>query len=635
MDIAVDDLKKVFGDSFFDNISKLVGNVNDIHDILTGNKSINTPDKQRNLYHRLDDPLISSKHTEQKQTPQTTSDTVTGKKDEKDNKGIISAFSKVASTLIDIPRSDKKDTSLKAVYSNQAKELEQHARFKILLEDVLNYELTSFYDEYLKPSWDKTNNTLDKICHLLESGFKGTGSGADPKKGIWNFLDDLLKDWFALKAAGGALGLLRKLLGVKEKGIKNAEEENRLAEEEETRIKEKSRAAIDDEKLINEEAKLNELRKNALSKRATAESLNDSIAEASIENRKAAAERNKAFQEYQKYEGELIEKGIIEDANLLDLKKQAVLAEKEFNTSHEKVIELQTTRDNLLRDAAQADIDAAKIHMTKVTSGSTSTEAAQTAGEAVEASTKNIAKFAKYAEAAETISKTARVLGPVALALSAGAEYLQGEAEFKKIDAMKKAGQISAEEARMQGADVVGGRSGKFVARTGFGLAGGAVGGALLGAAVGSVVPVIGTAIGGVAGGILGYMGGEKLADITGTTKLTEDIGKSIAEKVTPKNNDIKDAPKASDFTDIKEAVIDRSEAQEEWLKKLSISNDETAKNTRDLIDIMKSFKGELNGPVINNISSSSSVINTQGSTDGNAAMRRKLFPLSFAPGSY
>jgi hypothetical protein len=49
-------------------------------------------------------------------------------------------------------------------------------------------------------------------------------------------------------------------------------------------------------------------------------------------------------------------------------------------------------------------------------------------------------------------------------------------------------------------------------------------------------------------------------------------------------------------------------------------------KQTADGTDALNDSINNLQGPTINNISSNSSIINTQGSTDGNAAMRRKLF---------
>ena len=630
MDIAADDLKQVFGPSFFKDISELVGNVTDIHDILTGNKPLNTPDKQKNIFHRFDDPITPSKQASQKQTSQTYP---AEKKNDKDNNGIIGALTKVASTLIDVPKLDKKDTSLKAVYSSQAKELEQQEKFKILLQDVLNYELTSLYDIDLRPNWEKTNNTLEKIFHLLEGGFKGLGNNnAVPKKGIWDFLDNLLKDWLGLKAAGGALGILRRLLGIKEKSAANIKDEDRLASEEEGRIKEKSKAAIDDEKLINDEAKLNELRENALKKRVAAENLKESIAEADIEASKKGFEAIQKKNEYIDLEKNMVERGLIKDQEvqiaIQAAKEEAIHAEMESIKAREKYFELQDYKFELQSKATEAEIKAsvaqtvkapettAKPNLPKSVEGAVGTEGAA-AGESVSA----ISKFLKPLEPLITALKVGgKALGIV------GAVAGVGENVYTSYEKLSKNKNLSTQQKYGTGTAALLGLPVDFITST---------------PELPFIISKLITDKKKDEESTLDFISRaskenwlrKNVYEPSGSEILNKGASAVIRDNLTDfletintnsstglnKPDTIADSSK-----EIKEAVIDRSEAQEEWLKKLSMSNDETAKNTRELINVIKDLKGEMNGPVINTVNNSSSIINTQGSTDGNALVRRK-----------
>ena len=98
------------------------------------------------------------------------------------------------------------------------------------------------------------------------------------------------------------------------------------------------------------------------------------------------------------------------------------------------------------------------------------------------------------------------------------------------IEAREAAGEISADQARIEEGGVVGGAVG--------GLSGG-LAGAAAGAAIGSVVPVIGTVIGGLIGGALGAWGGEALGAELGEslmshwgsiTEFASNAGKTVAD---------------------------------------------------------------------------------------------------------
>jgi hypothetical protein len=98
------------------------------------------------------------------------------------------------------------------------------------------------------------------------------------------------------------------------------------------------------------------------------------------------------------------------------------------------------------------------------------------------------------------------------------------------IEARQAAGEITAEEARVEEGGAVGGAAG--------GLSGG-LAGAAAGAAIGSAFPVIGTVIGGLIGGAIGAWGGEELGSRLGEslmsnwgaiTDWTSKMGQGVAD---------------------------------------------------------------------------------------------------------
>jgi len=105
------------------------------------------------------------------------------------------------------------------------------------------------------------------------------------------------------------------------------------------------------------------------------------------------------------------------------------------------------------------------------------------------------------------------------------------------IEARQAAGEITAEQARIEEGGAVGSAAG--------GLSGG-LAGAAAGAAIGSVIPVVGTVIGGLIGGAIGAWGGEELGSYLGEslmshwgdiTEWTSKFGKSISDGWTTAKN--------------------------------------------------------------------------------------------------
>jgi len=105
------------------------------------------------------------------------------------------------------------------------------------------------------------------------------------------------------------------------------------------------------------------------------------------------------------------------------------------------------------------------------------------------------------------------------------------------IEARQAAGEITAEQARIEEGGAVGSAAG--------GLSGG-IAGAAAGAAIGSVIPVVGTVIGGLIGGAIGAWGGEELGSYLGEslmshwgdiTEWTSKFGKSISDGWTTAKN--------------------------------------------------------------------------------------------------
>jgi hypothetical protein len=107
----------------------------------------------------------------------------------------------------------------------------------------------------------------------------------------------------------------------------------------------------------------------------------------------------------------------------------------------------------------------------------------------------------------KTGTKLVKGVAGVGTVVSAGMLY----SELSDIDEREKAGDITAQQAKMEKGGAVGETTGG---------AGGAVAGAIAGAALGSIVPVVGTVIGGLIGGALGGWLGSKGGEM---------IGKSVA----------------------------------------------------------------------------------------------------------
>ena len=105
------------------------------------------------------------------------------------------------------------------------------------------------------------------------------------------------------------------------------------------------------------------------------------------------------------------------------------------------------------------------------------------------------------------------------------------------IEAREAAGEISAEQARIEEGGVVGGAAGGL---------GGGLAGAAAGAAIGSVIPVVGTVIGGLIGGAIGAWGGSELGAELGEslmshwgtiTDWTSKMGQGVADAWTTTKN--------------------------------------------------------------------------------------------------
>jgi len=105
------------------------------------------------------------------------------------------------------------------------------------------------------------------------------------------------------------------------------------------------------------------------------------------------------------------------------------------------------------------------------------------------------------------------------------------------IEARQAAGEISAEQARIEEGGAIGGAAG--------GISGG-LAGAAAGAAIGSVIPVVGTVIGGLIGGAIGAWGGSELGAELGEslmsnwgaiTDWTSKMGQGVADAWTSTKN--------------------------------------------------------------------------------------------------
>jgi len=107
-------------------------------------------------------------------------------------------------------------------------------------------------------------------------------------------------------------------------------------------------------------------------------------------------------------------------------------------------------------------------------------------------------------KSAKTAGRLVKGVAGLGAVVSAGMLY----SDISDINEREQAGDISAEQAKMEKGGAVGSAAGGT---------GGAVGGAIAGAAIGSVVPVIGTAIGGVIGAALGGWIGSNLGEQLGT----------------------------------------------------------------------------------------------------------------------
>ena len=104
----------------------------------------------------------------------------------------------------------------------------------------------------------------------------------------------------------------------------------------------------------------------------------------------------------------------------------------------------------------------------------------------------------------KTGSKLVKGVAGVGTVVSAGMLY----SDLSDIDEREKAGDITAQQAKMEKGGAVGEAAGGT---------GGAIGGAIAGAALGSIVPVVGTVIGGLIGGALGGWLGSKGGEMIGT----------------------------------------------------------------------------------------------------------------------
>jgi len=111
-------------------------------------------------------------------------------------------------------------------------------------------------------------------------------------------------------------------------------------------------------------------------------------------------------------------------------------------------------------------------------------------------------------KSAKTAGRLVKGVAGVGTVISAGMLY----SDISDINEREKAGEITAQQAKMEKGGAVGEATGGL---------GGALGGAAAGAAIGSVVPVVGTVIGGLIGGALGGWLGSNLG---------ETIGKNVAK---------------------------------------------------------------------------------------------------------
>jgi hypothetical protein len=124
-----------------------------------------------------------------------------------------------------------------------------------------------------------------------------------------------------------------------------------------------------------------------------------------------------------------------------------------------------------------------------------------------------------------------RLATPVAVAMEGYGAYTDIKEQSAEVDAAEKAKQISAEQAKIKKAEIVGETVSKTAVRTTGGLAAagtGAAMGAGLGAMTGILAPVAVPVLA-TAGGIAGYYGGQKLVDEFDITKNVGEMGKQFA----------------------------------------------------------------------------------------------------------
>jgi hypothetical protein len=489
------------------------------------------------------------------------------------------------------------------------------------LEDILAADHEIFYHERLYPFFDKTNTTLTNILNA----FKNTAGGKKP-----GLLDS------PLAAIGeGILSLLglKKLSRVfrgkpkEEKGIK----EEKIKDKTKSTLNEETKAAIESEdvkkKIADREKLANKLQKTQSDFEKQVSSLNK-------EEAKALKERNL------NYDKKFNLERIYNKTNDENIKTEIDNLDRKIQASHEESIyrreEIARLKDELgaakeTREKFKAETekltnstkDLNKTANSKINGVLKETEATS------EAAGKTLATVGKTAKALKGATK---FLGPAAVAVSGVQEYAEGSQEINEIRRKQLAGLISKADADKQIADIKGGRTGKFAARTAGGLVGAEVGtavgvgageiiggligggigllaggvGAVPGAAIGSQ---IGGFLGGAAGAYFGWQGGEKVADKTGITSAAEDVGKNIAEHIID-TTDKKDKERANAQNDTADNIDDLHSTlkdQNDIMQQILLANNQVATNTGALINTMRETSG--NSVQINNVSSPTTIM--------------------------
>jgi len=277
---------------------------------------------------------------------------------------------------------------------------------------------------------------------------------------------------------------------------------------------------------------------------------------------------------------------------------------------------------------------------------------AKTAAESAKAAANATGKLSAAAEGVGgAISKWGGRAGIVGVGVSAAVEGYQGYEEYQDVGKEEKEGKITADEARIKKADVVGGRTAEFAARTGTAFAAGAAGaelGAALGLLTGPAAVVVSPLLA-LGLGAAGAFYGDKAFKAVGLDKISKQLGMKVAEGISDankKSEEVKNTSNVQSSDNILEpsspvtpveqpsqimpveptdqykkvfespsvdttanGISDLNDSMGEHsnlLKGLMEYQKQTATNTKDLIQAIKSQNN--NNVNVNNISSSTTV---------------------------